>query len=229
MTMIAIHSTLDAAILKPEMTTTEVEEALDLCLRYRTATACVRPCDISLARKRLAGSGVGVCSVLAFPHGSCLSATKAAEAAHHIELGVDEIDMVANFGWIRSANWAAVQRDIESVAKLTRSAKVPLKVIFETCHLNASAIAKVVEICVAAGADYVKTSTGFNGSGADPEVVRLMLEAADGRIKVKPSGGIRDAATARRYLDMGAARLGVGYSSVPAICGDAAASAGSGY
>jgi deoxyribose-phosphate aldolase len=216
---------LDAAILKPEMNRKEVESALDLCLRYATRTACVRPCDIDLARQRLAGSKVGVCVVLGFPHGVQLSASKADEARRYVAAGVDEIDMVANFGWARSADWKAVEADIAGVAEATRAAGIPLKVIFETAQLQPAEIVELVEAGIRAGADFVKTSTGFNGQGATVEVVQLMLDTAKGRIKVKPSGGIRDAATARRYIAMGAQRLGVGYGSVPALCDDSGAPA----
>lgn len=215
-----LNTYLDAAILKPEMSRAEVESALDLCLRWKPFTACVRPCDIATAQARLAGSGIGVCVVLGFPHGDQLSASKADEARRYVAAGVDEIDMVANFGLARSGDWAGVEADIAAVAAVTRPAGVPLKVIFETAHLQPDEIRQLVGACVRAGADFVKTSTGFNGPGATEEAVRILLDAAAGRVKVKPSGGIRDAAGARRFIAMGVHRLGVGYTSVPALCGD---------
>lgn len=210
---------LDAALLKPEMTRAEILEALDLCLRHNTRTACVRPCDIVAARERLDGSEVGVCAVLGFPHGDQLSVSKADEARRYVDLGVDEIDMVANYGHARSGLWEEVTADIAAVTAITKPAGVPLKVIFETACLDPDAIRRLVEASVAAGAQFVKTSTGFGGGGATEEIVGIMLATAAGRIKVKPSGGIRDAATARRFLGMGAHRLGVGHTSVPVICG----------
>jgi deoxyribose-phosphate aldolase len=221
-----LNRTLDAAILKPEMSRAEVESALQLCLSYNTRTACVRPCDIALARERLAGSEVGVCVVLGFPHGDQLPQSKADEARRYVAAGVDEIDMVANFGWARSGDWEAVEADIAGVAAVTRPAGVPLKVIFETTHLTGDEIRALVAASIRAGADFVKTSTGFNGPGASEEAVKVMVEAAGGKIKVKPSGGIRDAATARKYLAMGARRLGVGFGSVPALCDDNAPAEG---
>lgn len=209
---------LDAAILKPEMNHTDTVAAIDLCLRYEPATVCVRPCDIRLAREKLADTKTGLCVVLGFPHGDQLPESKADEARRYIEAGVDEIDMVANFGWARSGLWDLVEADIAGVAEQARAAGIPLKVIFETAHLVEQEIRQLVECAVRAGAGFVKTSTGFNGPGATEEAVRAMVEAAAGRIKVKPSGGIRDAAQARRFVEMGAARLGVGFSSVPAIC-----------
>lgn len=227
--MSPLNRYLDAAILKPEMCTAEVIEALQLCRKYATRTACVRPCDIELSKEILADSEVGVCVVLAFPHGCQLSESKADEARRYIDLGVDEIDMVANFGLVRSGAWEAVAADIRAVTQLTRAAGIPLKVIFESVHLQPEEITRLVEICVEEQADFVKTSTGFNGSGASIEAVRLMVDAAAGRIQVKPSGGIRDAATATQFIEMGATRLGVGYTSVPAICGEAAAPASGSY
>jgi len=218
-----LAQTLDAAILKPEMSRAEVLDAARLCFPHRPKTLCVRPADIPLLKEACRQHGVGLCVVLAFPHGDALTASKADEARRYIDLGVDEIDMVANFGWIRSGDDAAVEGDIAAVTAVTRPAGVPLKVIFETVHLHEALIRKTVDSCVRAGADFVKTSTGFNGEGASVEAVRIMLEQAAGRIQVKPSGGIRNREQAEAFLRMGATRLGVGFGSVPAICGDAPA------
>ena len=227
--MTEIHRTLDAAILKAEFTETEVIEALEACIALKTFSVCVRPCDIELAQKYCAGTETAVCVVLGFPHGDQLSVSKADEAARYIEMGVDEIDMVANYGWIRSGKMVDVSADIAGVAQQTRAAGIPLKVIFETAHLDREQIQQTVEACIQAGADFVKTSTGFNGAGAQVEDVQTMLDTAAGRIKVKPSGGIRDQADAKKFLDMGAHRLGVGWTSCEAICKGSAGVSGSGY
>lgn len=213
-----LASYLDAAILKPEATRAEAWQALALCRRYRTRTACVRPCDLTVAHEGLAGSGVGICVVLGFPHGDQLTASKVDEARRYLEAGADEIDMVANFGWVRSGLWTLVESDLTAVAEVTRAAGKVLKVIFETVHLQREEIERMVDLCVGAGAQFVKTSTGFNGAGANEEVVQWMLERARGRIAVKPSGGIRTAEQAWAYIDRGATRLGVGYSAVAALC-----------
>lgn len=220
---------LDAAILKAELTQSEVLEAIKACIELNTYSVCVRPCDIELAQRHCRGTDTAVCVVLGFPHGVQLSVSKADEARRYIELGVDEIDMVANYGWIRSGKWAEVEADIAGVAKQTRAAGIPMKVIFETAHLDSAQIKQMVEVCVRAGADFVKTSTGFNGDGAKVEDVQTMLDAAAGRIQVKPSGGIRDRADAQRFVEMGAHRLGVGWTSCKAICEDSAAQSSSGY
>lgn len=220
---------LDAAILKAELTQSEVLEAIKACIELNTYSVCVRPCDIELAQRHCRGTDTAVCVVLGFPHGVQLSVSKADEARRYIELGVDEIDMVANYGWIRSGKWAEVEADIAGVAKQTHAAGIPMKVIFETAHLDSAQIKQMVEVCVRAGADFVKTSTGFNGDGAKVEDVQTMLDAAAGRIQVKPSGGIRDRADAQRFVEMGAHRLGVGWTSCKAICEDSAAQSSSGY
>lgn len=217
---------LDAAVLKPEMTQTEAAEAIRACIALETFSVCVRPCDIVLAQSLCAGSRTKVCVVLGFPHGDQLPASKADEAARYIGLAVDEIDMVANYGWVKSGDWEAVRSDIAGVAAQTHATGTLLKVIFETAQLNTEQIAKLTEICIEAGADYVKTSTGFNGEGAKEAHVQVMLKTANGRAQVKASGGIRNAAGARRFIEMGATRLGVGWTSCAAICEGGAAGSG---
>lgn len=219
---------LDAAVLKPEISQQEAAEAIRACIALKTFSVCVRPCDIALAQSLCQGSETKVCVVLGFPHGDQLSASKADEAARYIELGVDEIDMVANYGWANSGDWEALRHDIVGVASQTKATGILLKVIFETAQLDTETNARLTEICIEAGADYVKTSTGFNGEGAKIEDVQLMLDTAAGRVLVKPSGGIRDAASARQFIEMGAARLGVGWNACAAIC-EGGAAGGSGY
>jgi len=217
----------DAAILVPETTRDEAVTAIKTCIEINAYSVCVRPCDIELAQELCNGTETKVCVVLAFPHGLQLSASKADEAKRYVAMGVDEIDMVANYGWVKSGLWGDVKADIDAVAAVARPACVPLKVIFETSQLDAAAIKKLVEVCIEAGADFVKTSTGFNGEGAQEEDVKLMLETAAGRIKVKASGGIRDLARAQLFVDMGVHRLGVNWSTSKLICtGQSEASTG---
>lgn len=227
--MESINRYLDAAILQAEFTEAEVTEAIKACLDLKVFSVCVRPCDIELAQQHCEGSDTAVCVVLGFPHGVQLSASKVDEAQRYIDRGVDEIDMVANYGWIRSGKWEAVEADVAGVAAQTRAAGIILKVIFETAHLSKGEIAQATEACIRAGADFVKTSTGFNGAGAQTEDVQTMLDAANDRIKVKPSGGIRNRADAQAFVDMGAHRLGVGWTSCKAICEDTIAKSTSGY
>ena len=209
---------LDAAILKPEMTPAQAEAAILECIGYKAYTVCVRGCDIALAKKLCAGTETKVSCVLDFPYGYGGAAAKRETARLYSEQGVDEIDMVMNYGAARGGNWDVVEEEIRGVVEEAHAKGVGVKVIFETSQLDDAQIRKGTEVCIAAGADFVKTSTGFNGGGATVEAVKAMIETAKGRIKVKPSGGIRNFETAKMYVDMGADRLGVGYTSCKPIC-----------
>jgi len=214
-----INRYLDHAVLKPQMTRAEAVEAIRLGLDYDVRTVCVRPHEIRAAQDICRGSRTNVGCVLSFPHGAGLSDSKADEAGRYVDLGVAEIDMVANYGLIRSGGWELVEADIRAVSQIAKPAGVIVKVILETSALSLDQIARATEAAVAAGADFVKTSTGFAEGGATEEAVRAMLAAAAGRIGVKASGGIRDRQRAEMFLAMGCTRLGVGYSSTPVICG----------
>ncbi|MDC7224175.1 MAG: deoxyribose-phosphate aldolase [Spirochaetales bacterium] len=218
MEKLPVNRYLDHAVLKPEMTREEAKAAIQLGIDYKVRTVCVRPCDIALAAEMCGGTETEVSCVLSFPHGTNPSAVKAEEARQYIALGAHEIDMVANYGFIRSALWDEVEADIKAVTDITGPAGIPLKVIFETSQLTTEQIKKTTEICIKAKADFVKTSTGFYGEGATVEGVRAMVEAADSRIKIKPSGGIRTTEQAQMFIDMGVHRLGNGYTSTKAIC-----------
>lgn len=218
MTVSNINRYLDHAVLKPEMTREAAVDAIRLGLDYDVRTVCVRPCDIELAAEMCAGTDTEVSCVLAFPHGCTSSLVKADEAARYIAAGTNEIDMVVNFGFVRSGMWDEVVADIRAVTQVAKPSGVLVKVIFETAYLTLDQIARTTECAIEAGADFVKTSTGFGGKGATVEGVQAMLEAARGRIKVKPSGGIRDRARAEMFIAMGAQRIGNGYTSTPIIC-----------
>ena len=144
------------------------------------------------------------------------TAAKEFETKDALANGASEIDMVINIGWLKDKKYDLIENDIK-ILKAACGDKI-LKVIIETCFLTDEEKIKMCEIVTAAGADYIKTSTGFAAAGASEEAVRAMLEAADGRIKVKASGGIRDYAAAKRYVDLGVDRLGVGFGSTAVIC-----------
>lgn len=209
---------LDHAVLKPEMSQDEAREAIALGIAHKVRTVCVRPCDIAMAATLCAGSDTEVSCVLAFPHGCTPAAVKAFEAKEAIAAGTREIDMVANYGFIRSGLREALLADMRAVTDVARPAGILVKVILETCTLTPDQIRFATEIAVEAGADFVKTSTGFHSGGATVEAVAAMFEAGAGRICVKASGGIRTLEDANRFLDMGCERLGVGYGSTPALC-----------
>lgn len=214
-----INRYFDHAVLKPGMTEQEVKDAIQMGIDYDVYSVCVRPCDIDLAVSMCRGTNTVVSCVLDFPHGDSSAEGKVALAKLYAAKGVAEIDMVMNYGYARSGKWDEVKKGIEGVVREAKSCGVGVKVILESCALTLDEVKKATEICIEAGADFVKTSTGFAASGASEEAVRAMVEAAQGRIGVKASGGIRDLETAKRYVEMGATRLGVGYSSTPTICG----------
>jgi deoxyribose-phosphate aldolase len=218
-----IHRYLDHAVLKPEMKRDEAIEQMKIGVQYNVRTICVRPADIELANDITRGTDTEVSCVLAFPHGTALSESKADEAKRYVDLGVAEIDMVVNYGFLRSGLWDFLEKDIRAVTDIVQPAGVKIKTIFETAALTIEQITRATEIAVVARADFVKTSTGFGDGGATEEAVRAMLAAAAGRVGVKPSGGIRDRARAEMFVAMGAARLGVGSTSTPIICDAATA------
>jgi len=211
---------LDHAILKPDYTVEEVKKAIQLGIEYEVATVCVRPCDIGLAKQMCAGTSTGVSTVVDFPHGTGGAQAKEAQTALYADMGVDDIDVVMNHAYARSGEWGVVEDEIRRVVKLAHEKNVIVKVILETSQLKDDEIVRAVDVCVAAGADFVKSSTGFVGSGSKLHTVKVMLDAAKGRIKVKPAGGVHDFETAKMYLEMGVKRIGVGYYSTPDICGD---------
>jgi deoxyribose-phosphate aldolase len=213
-----INRYLDHAVLKPQMSEQEVREAIQTGIDYKVLTVCVRPCDVPLALEMCKGTQTKVICVLDFPHGDAPAEAKEALAKQYVGMGVCEIDMVLNFGQLRSGLYEQVLDGIRRVVRQAHAKAVPVKVIFETGTLDTAQIQKGVELCIEAEADFVKTSTGFVAGGATVEAVQTMLQAAGGRIQVKPSGGIRDFETAKQYVDMGATRLGVGYGATPVIC-----------
>lgn len=207
----------DSAILKPDMTPEQVEAAVRESIAFDSYSVCVRGCDIDLAVRLTKGTNTCVSCVLDFPYGYGGLEAKRAAAADYAARGVKDIDMVMNYGAARGGAWDVVEAEIRAVVEEAHKRDVIVKVIFETSQLNAEQIRKGTEVCIAAGADFVKTSTGFNGGGATVEAVETMLDAAKGRIKVKPSGGIRNYETAKMYVDMGVDRLGIGFGSCKTI------------
>ena len=207
----------DAAVLKPEMTREEAKAAIREAIDADSYSVCVRGCDIELAVSMCRGTNTIVSCVLDFPYGYSGAAGKRALAKVYCQQGAKELDMVMNYGYARGGDWDVVEEEIRGVCEEAHAQGALVKVIFETSQLTLDQVKAATETSIRAGADFVKTSTGFNGAGATAEAVRTMLDTAAGRAKVKPSGGIRDYATAKMYVDMGAERLGIGYASAAAI------------
>jgi deoxyribose-phosphate aldolase len=209
-TAAAVARALDHAVLRPEYTSGDLAAHAAMCVDRGVGCICVRPCDVAAAARLVAGSPVAVASVIGFPHGNHRPETKALEARLALADGARELDMVMNIGRLLSGDHTAVRDDIAAVVGEAKPRSGLVKVILETCFLSPSQIATACLLAEQAGADFVKTSTGYGTDGATPEAVRIMLDTVGGRLGVKASGGIRTWNDAVMYLDMGCTRLGVG-------------------
>ena len=203
-----VAKTIDHSILKPDFTYADVLAGAELALKFNTASYCIRPMDVAVAAKALAGSTVAVCTVIGFPHGSVTTATKAFETQDAIANGATEIDMVLNISALLSGDFDFVRQDIKAVVDVAHAKNASVKVIFETAYLNDELIIKACELTEAAGADYVKTSTGFAAEGANLHNVKLMKQTVGDRLKVKSSGGVRTLDQLIDYMDAGVTRSG---------------------
>jgi deoxyribose-phosphate aldolase len=184
-----VAKTIDHSLLRPELTLEEVEQGCELAWRYGVACVCCRPADVPLVAKLLAGCDVAVGTVVAFPHGSSTTETKAFEARLARRDGASELDMVLNIGWLKSGHLDLVERDIRGVVEAAEGALV--KVILENAYLTDEQKRDGCRVAEAAGANFVKTSTGFAPSGATVEDVRLMRATVSPSVRVKSAGGVR--------------------------------------
>jgi deoxyribose-phosphate aldolase len=206
-----IASLIDHSVLKPTSTVQDVRDGAAIALKYQTAAYCIRPSDVPLAAKLLAGSDVKVCTVIGFPHGTTDTTSKAFEAAEAVRNGAHEVDMVINVGWMLSGDLVAVEDDIRQVVNASRSVNdtTCVKVILETAFLSKEQIVKGCELSESAGADFVKTSTGFAPEGATVENIALMRATVGDRLGVKASGGIRTLEQVEALIAAGASRVGL--------------------
>jgi deoxyribose-phosphate aldolase len=199
---------IDHTLLKPETTPDQVETLCREGLEHGFASVCVNPTYVSLCARLLSGSPVKVCSVVGFPLGANLPEVKAYEAENAIALGANEIDMVQNIGALKSKDHDLVRRDIQAVVRTCHAAGVLVKVILETDLLTDEEKEIACRLAVEAGADFVKTSTGFLGKGATAEDIALMRRVVGPDIGVKASGGVRTLADAQKMVQAGASRIG---------------------
>ena len=206
MTKLELAKMIDHTLLKPEATPAQIEKLCAEAAEYHFASVCVNPVYIPLAARLLKGTGVKVCCVVGFPLGAIAPEQKAAEAASCAAMGAEELDMVIHVGAAKAGDWALVQRDIEGVVKAAAGHTV--KVIIETCLLTDEEKEKMCDIVCEAGADYIKTSTGFSTAGANFHDVELMVKGVAGRCKVKAAGGISTVEDMEKFLALGADRLG---------------------
>lgn len=197
----------DHTILKADAKASDVEKICSEALENSFASVCINPAYVELAYKMLKDSEVKVCTVIGFPLGATTPETKAFEAKDAIKNGATEIDMVINIGAVKSGNWELVEKDIHAVS-IACGNDALLKVIFETCLLTDEEKVKACQIAEQAGADYVKTSTGFSTGGATEADVALMRKNVGEMTGVKASGAVRDLATTMKMIHAGATRIG---------------------
>lgn len=218
-----LNRMMDHTILKADTPKSEVLRIIEEAKKYHFYSVCINPVWVSLAAEELKGEPVSVCTVIGFPLGASTTATKAFETEDAIKNGADEIDMVISIGQLKSGDYEAVQNDIAGVVTAAKD-RALVKVILETCLLTDEEIVKACELAKAAGADFVKTSTGFSTGGADVKDVRLMRETVGPEMGVKASGGIHNEAQALAMVEAGASRLGTS-ASIAIISG----ASGTGY
>ena len=199
---------IDHSLLRPELTELDVLAGCELADRYHVATVCVKPCDVKLAKEALKDSDVLVSTVIGFPHGSNLTSIKVAEAQQAMDDGALELDMVLNIGQLRSGKHDYVREDIKAVCDAAHARNVKVKVIFENSYLNDEEKIIACKLSEAAGADWVKTSTGFASGGATLDDLRLMRANVSENIQVKAAGGVRTLAALLDVIDAGVTRSG---------------------
>ena len=220
-----ILSMVDHTLLKQTATWEDIKVVLDKAIENDCASACIPPCYVPQANYYVNGN-LTICTVIGFPNGYSATEVKCFETKQAIMDGAGEIDMVINIGWVKAREFDKVRKEIEDIRKICNShiVKVPLKVIIETCLLTNEEIRRLCHIIDAAGADYVKTSTGFSTAGATPEVMAVIKEEVDEinkvnawgsfypnreRLLIKASGGIKNFDDAKMYVEeYGANRLG---------------------
>ena len=198
---------IDHTLLKATATEEQIAKLCEEAKQYRFASVCVNTCYVPEAAKLLAGSGVKTCCVVGFPLGAMSTEGKVQEALDAVRNGAEEVDMVINVGAIKSGNWEYVRNDIEKVVSAVHG-KGLVKVIIETCLLEEAEKVEACRVAQQAGADFVKTSTGFSTGGATVEDIRLMRETVGPDMGVKASGGVRTYETAVAMIEAGATRIG---------------------
>ena len=202
-----LNRMIDHTILKPEATEAAVQKIIDEAKEYNFFSVCINPCWVAFASEQLADTDVAVCTVIGFPLGANTPEVKAYEAADAIKNGANEVDMVINIGALKSQQYDHVRQDIQGVVDAAKG-KALVKVIIETALLTDEAKVKACELAKEAGADFVKTSTGFSTGGAKVADIRLMRETVGPDMGVKASGGVHNAEEALAMIEAGATRIG---------------------
>lgn len=203
-----IAKMIDHSLLRPELTVEDIRKGCQIARKYKVATVCCAPCDVHAVMELLVGSGVKTTTVVGFPHGYNATATKVFEAEQAIKDGAVELDMVLNIGRLLSGDYEYVKEDIRAVVEAVHRRNVPVKVIFENYYLSDEQKKVACRLCEEAGADFVKTSTGFAGGGATLEDLQLMRDNVSEKMQVKAAGGVRDLDMALKVRKIGCTRFG---------------------
>ncbi|MCS4487643.1 deoxyribose-phosphate aldolase [Streptococcus sciuri] len=215
--MTSVNMYIDHTLLKPESTQEQIKQLTDEAKAYHFASVCVHPTWVAYAKEQLKNSNIKVCTVIGFPLGASTSRTKAFETQDAISNGADEVDMVINIGKLKSRQYDEVEEDIRAVVDASGGKLV--KVIIEACLLTNDEKVKACQLSVIAGADYVKTSTGFSLHGATVEDVALMRQTVGSNVGVKAAGGARSLADVEAFIAAGATRIGTS-AGVNIVSGD---------
>lgn len=201
-----LNKYIDHTVLKADTPKAKVQQIIDEAIQYDFMSVCINPTWVSFAAEKLAATDVKVCTVIGFPLGANTSTVKAFEAAEAIKNGADEVDMVINIGAAKDGDWDLVESDIQAVVDASKD--MTTKVIIETSLLTDEEKVKACQAAVRAGADFVKTSTGFSTAGATVADIALMRQTVGPDLGVKASGGVRSIADAQAMIEAGATRLG---------------------
>jgi deoxyribose-phosphate aldolase len=203
-----IAQMIDHSLLRPELTKEQVIEGCRLAKEYSVASVCVKPCDVALAREELTGSDVINTTVIGFPHGASKTSVKVFEAEEALNDGAVELDMVLNIGRLLSGELSYVEQDIKAVVEVAHAKGAIVKVILENYYLTDDLKVTACRICEGAGADFVKTSTGFAGGGATIEDLKLMRLTCSPHVRIKAAGGVRTLDKALEVRSVGVVRFG---------------------
>lgn len=213
---------IDQSVLKPEFTQEDIRRYTQEGIDFGCATICINPASLEMVSKMVDGTDTGICVVCDFPFGLSTTESKVKQAEEYCsKYKIEDLDIVANYGQLRSGNYDYVTRDIKAVVDVCHKYGTNVKVIIETDSLTMDQIKAGTRCAVNAGADFIKSSTGFftgkENVGATEEVVAAMMEAGEGKIKVKGSGCIRTREHFLKLIDMGIDRMGIGYRSTPVV------------
>lgn len=219
-----LASYIDQSVLKPEFTQKEIRKYIQEGIDYGCKTVCINPSSLDIARELTKGTETKICVVCDFPFGLSSTRSRILQAEECLKGGdIFEVDIVANYGWLRSGLYEEAEKDIRAVTEVCHNYGAAIKVILETDALTVEQVVKGTEAVINAGADFVKTSTGFytggEVKGATPEIIQVMMDTAKGRIKIKGSGCIRTREHFLKLIDMGIDRMGIGYKSTPVVLG----------